>query len=235
MNKVFSIAIDGPSGAGKSTIAKKLANELDIMYLDTGALFRAVAYQALKLKVDPNDLEAVTEFIPEVELEINFVNKEQRVSINEKDVTDFIRTEEVSIAASDISVHPIIRNFILEKERELASKESFVLDGRDIGTVVLPKAEVKIFLSASPEIRAKRRYKDLEKQSDDEVEYQQVLADILKRDKQDSSRKTAPTKKAKDAVFLDSSNLTLAETLAQVKKIVKEKLLKNQGCYENDK
>ncbi|NLZ70978.1 MAG: (d)CMP kinase [Clostridiaceae bacterium] len=225
MKKNFSIAIDGPSGAGKSTIAKTLAKELNIMYLDTGALFRALAYQALEWDINPQDEKAVSEFLQNADLDIKFINQEQRVLINEEDVTDYIRSEAVSIAASDISVHPIIRNYILIKERELAAKESFILDGRDIGTVVLPDAEVKIFLSASPEIRAKRRLIDLQKKSKESVEYDQVLADIIKRDKQDSSRETAPTKKADDAIYIDSGELTLEETVNKVKEIIIKKLI----------
>ncbi len=223
MPKVFSIAIDGPSGAGKSTISKTLAAELGIMYLDTGALFRALAYAALENNVDPKSEQEVVEFLKHVALDISFENNEQQVFINQKNVTPFIRTEKISIAASDISVHPALRQYILLKERELSETESFILDGRDIGTVVLPHADVKIFLTASAEERARRRLIDLQS-AGQESNYEQVLADIKKRDEQDSNRVTAPTKKADDAVLVDSSQLTLSETIAEIKEIILEKL-----------
>ena len=175
------IAIDGPSGAGKSTLAKAIAGRLGIMYLDTGALFRALAYGALKAGLDPKSLDQVREYMERADLEVTFGKDGQHVFIQQEDVTSKIRTPEVSLAASDISVHPIVRDYILTKERELAKKESFVLDGRDIGTVVLPQADVKIFLTASAQARAGRRLIDLEK-SKAGVDYQQVLADLQQRD-----------------------------------------------------
>ena len=165
--KKISIAIDGPSGAGKSTVAKALAEEFNIMHLDTGALFRALAYTALKLNLNPKDEKNVACLLNQVDMCIIFEDKEQKVLINNEDVTPYLRSEEVSIAASDISVHPNLRNYVLEKERELSEQESFVLDGRDIGTVVLPDADVKIFLTASARDRARRRLKDLRKVNPD--------------------------------------------------------------------
>ncbi len=223
MSKIISIAIDGPSGAGKSTISKALAQELQMMYLDTGALFRALAYAALQEDVNPNDITEVTRFLPQVDLQIRFIDQCQRVLINGDDITDFIRTEAVSKAASDISKHPVIRNYILEKERALSRQESFILDGRDIGTVVLPNADVKIFLTASPEIRAERRFLDL-REIDAKTEYDQVLKDILARDEQDRSRATAPAVAAEDAIVIDSGNLSLDETIASIKQIILEKI-----------
>ena len=218
------IAIDGPSGAGKSTLAKAIAGRLGIMYLDTGALFRALAYGALKAGLDPKSLDQVREYMERVDLEVTFEKDGQHVFIQQEDVTSKIRTPEVSLAASDISVHPIVRDYILTKERELAKKESFVLDGRDIGTVVLPQADVKIFLTASAQARAGRRLIDLEK-SKAGVDYQQVLADLQQRDQQDKNRKTAPTRQADDAVLLDSTQLSLQETIDQAMAIIRDKLV----------
>lgn len=218
------IAIDGPSGAGKSTLAKAIAGRLGIMYLDTGALFRALAYGALKAGLDPKSLDQVREYMEKVDLEVTFGKDGQHVFIQQEDVTSKIRTPEVSLAASDISVHPIVRDYILTKERELAKKESFVLDGRDIGTVVLPQADVKIFLTASAQARAGRRLIDLEK-SKAGVDYQQVLADLQQRDQQDKNRKTAPTRQADDAVLLDSTHLSLQETIDQAMAIIRDKLV----------
>lgn len=223
MTKIFSIALDGPSGAGKSTIAKRIADELKIMYLDTGALFRALAYAALKNELDPKSEQAVHELLKQTTLDIIFENNEQQVLINQENVMPFIRTEKISIAASDISVHPELREYVLQKERALSEKESFILDGRDIGTVVLPNADVKIFLIASAEERAKRRLLDLQN-AGQKSNYEQVLADIKRRDEQDSNRATAPTKMADDAVLVDSSQLTLSETIAKIKKIILEKI-----------
>lgn len=220
MGKKLLIAIDGPSGAGKSTVARVLAEEFKIMHLDTGALFRALAYAALSSGLDPKDPGQSAELLKNVELKVIFEGKKQRVLINDEDITPFIRSEEVSLAASNISVHPPIREYVLLKERELSEEESFILDGRDIGTVVLPNADVKIFLEASPEIRAKRRLLDLRKAGDDGVQLEQVLEDIKKRDDQDSNRATAPTKKADDAILVDSSNLSLAETISTIKNII---------------
>ncbi|MDI9489912.1 MAG: (d)CMP kinase [Saccharofermentanales bacterium] len=224
MDRHFLIAIDGPSGAGKSTVAHALAEEFNIMHLDTGALFRALAYAALEAGLDSQDPDQSAALLDQVTLEIIFKDKKQKVLINGKDITSKIRTEEVSLAASNISVHPTVRNYILEKERELAEKESFVLDGRDIGTVVLPNADLKIFLLASPEIRAQRRLSDLLNAGISNTDYDQVLEDIKKRDAQDSNRDTAPTKKADDAILIDSSELSLEETISMIKDIVAKKL-----------
>lgn len=224
MDRHILIAIDGPSGSGKSTVAHALAEEFNIMHLDTGALFRALAYAALEAGLDSQDPDQSATLLDQVTLEIVFKDKKQKVLINGEDITSKIRTEEVSLAASNISVHPIVRNYILDKERELAEKESFVLDGRDIGTVVLPNADLKIFLLASPEIRAQRRLMDLLNAGISNTDYDQVLEDIKKRDAQDSNRETAPTKKADDAILIDSSELSLEETISMIKDIVAKKL-----------
>ncbi|MGB4610117.1 MAG: (d)CMP kinase [Saccharofermentanales bacterium] len=222
MQRRILIAIDGPSGAGKSTLAKAIAEKLDIMHLDTGALFRALGYAALQKGFDTHNSEQAAELVKKVELDIEFEGKKQKTLIDGQDVTPYLRTEDVSIAASNISVHPVIRDYILLQERQLAERESFVLDGRDIGTVVLPNADVKIFLTASPRVRAERRLQDLINAGDQHTKYEQVLQDIEKRDNQDSNRQTAPTRMAEDAVLIDSSNLTIEETVGRVLALVEQ-------------
>lgn len=222
MQRRILIAIDGPSGAGKSTLAKAIAEKLDIMHLDTGALFRALGYAALQKGFDTHNSEQAAELVKKVELDIEFEGKKQKTLIDGQDVTPYIRTEDVSIAASNISVHPVIRDYILLQERQLAERESFILDGRDIGTVVLPNADVKIFLTASPRVRAERRLQDLINAGDQNTKYEQVLQDIEKRDNQDSNRQTAPTRMAGDAVLIDSSNLTIEETVGRVLALVEQ-------------
>ncbi|NLM19062.1 MAG: (d)CMP kinase [Clostridiaceae bacterium] len=222
MQRKILIAIDGPSGAGKSTLAKAIAEKLDIMHLDTGALFRALGYAALKKGFDTRNSEQATKLVKEIELDVKFEGKSQKVLIDGRDVTPYIRTEDVSIAASNISVHSIVRDYVLLQERQLAEKESFVLDGRDIGTVVLPNADLKVFLTATPQVRAERRLLDLINAGDQNAEYEQVLRDIKKRDDQDSNRQTAPTRMADDAFLIDSSNLTIEETIAQMLALVEQ-------------
>lgn len=226
MRRKILIAIDGPSGAGKSTLAKAIAKKMDIMHLDTGALFRALGYAALRAGFEARNSEQAAELLKQIELDIEFEGKNQKVKINGKDVTSYIRTEEVSLAASNISVHPIVRDYILLLERQLAERESFVLDGRDIGTVVLPNADLKIFLTASPQVRAERRLIDLINAGDRNAEYEQVLHDIIKRDNQDSNRQTAPTRMADDAILIDSSKLTIEETVNQVLTLAEQLLRK---------
>ena len=222
MQRKILIAIDGPSGAGKSTLAKAIAEKLDIMHLDTGALFRALGYAALKKGFDTRNSEQATKLVKEIELDVKFEGKSQKVLIDGRDVTPYIRTEDVSIAASNISVHSIVRDYVLLQERQLAEKESFVLDGRDIGTVVLPNADLKVFLTATPQVRAERRLLDLINAGDQNAEYEQVLRDIKKRDDQDSNRQTAPTRMADDAFLIDSSNLTIEETVAQMLALIEQ-------------
>ena len=222
MQRKILIAIDGPSGAGKSTLAKAIAEKLDIMHLDTGALFRALGYAALKKGFDTRNSEQATKLVKEIELDVKFEGKSQKVLIDGRDVTPYIRTEDVSIAASNISVHSIVRDYVLLQERQLAEKESFALDGRDIGTVVLPNADLKVFLTATPQVRAERRLLDLINAGDQNAEYEQVLRDIKKRDDQDSNRQTAPTRMADDAFLIDSSNLTIEETVAQMLALIEQ-------------
>lgn len=208
----YSIAIDGPSGAGKSTLARALAETLGIGYLDTGAMYRALGFTALKRKLAPSDQEKIAKMLGEITLDIRFDAGVQRTLINGCDVSRFIRTPEVSMAASDISALPAARYFCVERQRALAGQASFVLDGRDIGTFVLPGADVKFFLTASFEERAKRRLADLHRQGISDT-FENVLAEMQVRDSQDSLRKLAPTRAADDAVIIDSTALSPEDVL----------------------
>ena len=216
------IAIDGPGGAGKSSLAKRVARELGIIYVDTGALYRNIGLYTLRKGIDPKDSEAVSALLPEINLELKFEDGKQVILLNGSDEGDAIRTGEVSMAASAVSAIPAVRAFLLEMQRETARRKSVIMDGRDIGTVILPDAEVKIFLTASPEARADRRYKELLARGQD-VTYESVYAEMVERDKNDSTRATAPCVPADDAIMLDNSKLTEEGTLKTVLKIVKKK------------
>jgi cytidylate kinase len=221
--KPISIAIDGPSGAGKSSIAKILANELGYLYIDTGALYRSVGYVALKHGGQPSDSDFVEKLLPSLNVELKHINGNQRVFVNNEDVSDKIRTPEVSMAASAVSAIPAVRKFLFDLQRETAKKSNVIMDGRDIGTVVLPDADVKIFLTASIEDRANRRFLEL-KSKGVETSFQDVLVDMKKRDFDDSNRKTAPLKKADDAVTVDTTGNTLEQSVAVIKKVINEQL-----------
>jgi len=220
----IAVAIDGPSGAGKSTVAKILAKELQFIYVDTGALYRAVGYTALKQGVSIYDAAAVEAMLPSLTVSLGYENGEQRVYVNGDDVTAFIRTPEVSEAASAVSAVPSVRQFLFELQQNMAKASSVIMDGRDIGTVVLPDAQVKIFLTASVEVRAKRRFDELIEKGMD-VTYEDVLSDMIQRDKRDSERATAPLKPAEDAVLVDTSDNTLEEAVARMRALVEEKLV----------
>ena len=220
----IAVAIDGPSGAGKSTVAKILAKELQFIYVDTGALYRAVGYTALKQGVSIYDAAAVEAMLPSLTVSLGYENGEQRVYVNGDDVTAFIRTPEVSEAASAVSAIPSVRQFLFELQQNMAKTSSVIMDGRDIGTVVLPDAQVKIFLTASVEVRAKRRFDELVEKGMD-VTYEDVLSDMIQRDKRDSERATAPLKPAEDAVLVDTSENTLEEAVARMRALVEEKLV----------
>ena len=223
-NKFRAIAIDGPAGAGKSTLAKRLAKELGYVYVDTGAIYRTVGYYIWLCGIGGRDADGVARLIDEVNVKIEYPGDGvQHMYLNGKDITDDIRTPEISSYASQVSAHKCVRDYLLETQRELARTHNVVMDGRDIGTVVLPDAQVKIFLTASPEVRAKRRHLELTEKGIKDT-YEKVLADMKQRDLQDSTRPIAPLKQAEDAVLLDSSLLTLEETLAAMKAIVGEKL-----------
>ncbi len=223
----INIAIDGPAGAGKSTIARRAASELGFIYADTGALYRSVAYYCISKGADVKNREEVISLLKEIVPEIRFINGIQHVFVNGTDVSDKIRTAEVSMATSDISVIPEVRTFLFELQRKIACENNVIMDGRDIGTVVLPEAQLKIFLTASPEARAARRYAEL-KDKTDAPSYEQVLADIVKRDRNDSSRETAPLKQAEDAVLLDTTELSLEQSVEAVISMIRD-ILNKEG------
>ena len=226
MAKKYSIAIDGPAGAGKSTIAKRLAAELGYHYVDTGAIYRTVAYFMDLLGVSPKDVDGVERYIDELTIEIEYDEEgKQHMIMNGMDVTDDIRTQEISQKASLVSAHAIVREMLLDMQQDVAKNYNVIMDGRDIGTVVLPKANVKIFLTASPEVRAKRRTDELLAKGQ-KVSYEQTLKDIQQRDYQDMNRPIAPLKQAKDAVLLDTSELSIEQVIAKMKEIIGKKLEK---------
>lgn len=219
-----SIAIDGPSGAGKSTLARLAAEALGFLYVDTGAIYRSVGLVALRAGVSSGDARAVAALLPGIRLELRHGGDGlQRMFVNGEDVTGELRRPEISTYASGVSAIPGVRAFLLDMQRDIAEKNDVVMDGRDIGTVVLPRADVKVFLFASPEERAARRFEDLKTQGED-ASFGQVLAQIELRDKNDSSRQVAPLKAAEDAVLLDTTGLPLEESLARLLFIIKEKL-----------
>lgn len=224
MAKTYSIAIDGPAGAGKSTIARQLAKELGFYYVDTGAIYRTVAYFMDILGVSPKDVDGVERYIDELTVEIQYDEEgKQHMIMNGQDVTDDIRTQDISQKASLVSAHAVVRDVLLDMQRDVAKKHNVIMDGRDIGTVVLPKADVKIFLTASAEVRAQRRCDELNAKGQKSA-FQQVLKDIQQRDYQDTHREIAPLKQAKDAVKLDTSELDIPGVMAAIKKIIGEKI-----------
>ncbi len=219
----ISIAIDGPSGAGKSTLARRLAEKLGYTYVDTGALYRAVGLFVLRQNIDPKDGEAVAAALPQLQVSLRFINGEQHVYLDGEDVSAEIRLHEVSQYASLVSAIPAVRQFLFDTQRKMAEEQNVVMDGRDIGTVVLPFADVKIFLTASAEVRAGRRFAELQ-QRGQELTFEQVLSDINRRDEQDSNREIAPLKPAPDSVIVDNSLCSLEESLALLYKTVTERL-----------
>ncbi len=226
MAKTISIAIDGPAGAGKSTIAKRLARELDYYYVDTGAIYRTVAYFMDLLGVAPKDVDGVSRYIDELTVEIEYDEDGlQHMIMNGMDVTDDIRTPDISQKASLISAHAVVRDMLLDMQRDVAKKHNVIMDGRDIGTVVLPRANVKIFLTASAEVRAQRRHLELQAKGSKDS-YEKVLADIKLRDHQDSTREIAPLKQAKDAVLVDSSEMDVDAVISAIRQIVLQKVEK---------
>ena len=220
---MVSIAIDGPSGAGKSTLAKRLAKELGYIYVDTGAMYRSIGLYALRQGVDPKNADAVQALLPDIQLDIRLQDGSQHVYLNGEDVSTDIRAEAVGMAASAVSAHPAVRAFLLDTQRNLAKGQNILMDGRDIGTVVLPDATVKIFLTASPEARAERRRKELEEKGQP-ADFATVLADIQQRDYQDTHRAVAPLKQAQDAVLVDSSDIDFEQTFALLKKTILERI-----------
>ena len=220
---MINIAIDGPAGAGKSTIARKLAAELGYIYVDTGALYRAVGVNAMRKGADTKNIQQVTESLGSADVSLRFVDGEQRVFLGDEDVSLAIRTPEASMAASNVSAIPAVREFLFDLQRNIAASNNCIMDGRDIGTVVLPDAQVKIFLTASAEVRAKRRYDELLAKGM-QADYTQVLEEMVQRDYQDSHREIAPLKQADDAVLVDTSEMNLEQVLDTLNKIVKEKM-----------
>lgn len=217
---MFAVAIDGPAGAGKSSIAKAAAKELGFVYVDTGALYRTIALYLLEHQIAPEDRLGVEAALPEISIDLSYGPQGQRMFLCGEDVTDRIRTPEVSMATSTSSAIPAVRAFLLELQRDLARKNNVLMDGRDIGTTVLPDAQLKIFLTASPEERARRRVKQL-REAGQEVEYEAVFQDIVKRDYQDSHRAAAPMKQAEDALLVDTSDLTFQQSVEKIVSLVK--------------
>lgn len=216
---MISVAIDGPSGAGKSTLAKRLAKELGYLYVDTGAMYRSIGLFALRKGVDPKDEAAVTALLPQIQIELRYVNGAQRVLLCGEDVSEAIRAENVGMATSAVSAHPPVRAFLLELQRGMARTHDILMDGRDIGTVILPNASVKIFLTASAEARATRRFRELQEKGMD-TDFETVLEDIRRRDYQDSHRATAPLRQAEDAVLVDTSEMDLEESFQALKSLI---------------
>ncbi len=216
---MISIAIDGPSGAGKSSLAKRLAAELGYVYVDTGAMYRAIGLYALRAGQNTRDAAAVAALLPAIRLDIRAGQGAQQVLLNGEDVTAAVRQEAVGMAASDVSAHPAVREFLLATQRALAERSNVLMDGRDIGTVVLPNATVKIYLTATPQARAQRRLAELQARGE-AADYDTVLADICRRDDQDTHRAVAPLRQAADAIRLDTSDIGLEESYQLLKRTV---------------
>ncbi len=224
---MINIAIDGPAGAGKSTVAKALATRLGYIYVDTGALYRTVAVHLIDNKIDETDEKTVSDSLKNITVDMKHFDDGQHVFLGEKDVTDIIRTPEISMIASTASKVPDVRKFLFDLQLDFAKNNNVIMDGRDIGTVVLPNAQVKIFLTASAKERAKRRVLDLKSKGTD-VDFETVLKDITDRDYQDANREIAPLKPADDAVYLDTSSLEFDEVVEEILKIIKEKGVSNE-------
>lgn len=220
---MFKIAIDGPSGAGKSTIAKRVAKELGFIYIDTGAMYRTAALACLRKGINIKEFpQKAIEIVNNISIDIEYINGSLRIFLDNEDVSDKIRTPDVSMGASDVSAILAVRERLVAFQRELSGTKNVIMDGRDIGTHVLPDADVKIFLTANPEIRAERRYKEMLEKGID-VSFSQVLEDIKTRDLQDSTRAASPLKKAADAVELNTSDLTFEDSVSAVIKIINNK------------
>nr|WP_317412250.1 (d)CMP kinase [uncultured Solibaculum sp.] len=220
---MIAIAIDGPAGAGKSSIARKVAANLGYIYVDTGALYRTIGYAALRDGLDPKDERAVVGLLPSIKVELAFADGEQQVLLNGENVSGCIRTPEVSMAASAVSAMPPVRDFLFSLQQDMAKTHDVIMDGRDIGTKVLPWAQVKIFLTASPEERARRRYEELVEKGQD-VRYEDVLEDMRQRDYNDSHRAVAPLKPAEDAVVVDTTGNEFEQSVNILTNLIKERL-----------
>ena len=223
MAKTINIAIDGPSGSGKSTLAKGLASALGYIYIDTGAMYRAIGLYAAQHGLEITDKEGVIALLPEIQLELRFEEGAQHILVNGQDVSGLIRTESASMWASAVSAIPEVRTFLLEFQRSFAKANNVLMDGRDIGTVVLPKANVKIFLTASPEVRAKRRTEELTAKGQ-KANYERILQEIKQRDYQDTHREVAPLKLARDSIKVDTSEMDIDQVIEEIKTIVGKKI-----------
>lgn len=222
---MISIAIDGPSGAGKSTISRTVAGKLGYLYVDTGALYRTIGLYVLRNGSDPKNEQQVQTLLPQLQVNMGYQDGIQQMFLQGENVTDQIRTPEVSMAASGVSAHSCVRAYLLDLQRRLARENNVIMDGRDIGTVVLPDANVKIFLTASSAVRAKRRFNELIAKGED-ITYEKVLDDVEKRDYADSHRAISPLKQAEDAIIADTSELNFEESVALIQKIIAEHLEK---------
>ena len=218
---MLNVAIDGPAGAGKSSVAREVASRHRLLYLDTGALYRAVGLRALEAGADTRDEAAVEALLPETDIALRFADGEQRVLLGGRDVSEEIRTQPVAMAASDVSAMPAVRAFLLELQRDIAAKNNCVMDGRDIGTVILPNADIKIFLTASAEERAIRRVKQLANKGI-EADYATVIEEIRRRDEQDSTREISPLRPAPDACVVDSTNMTFEQVVTLISGMIGE-------------
>ena len=222
--KIFAVAIDGPGGAGKSSIARTIARELGILYVDTGAIYRSVGYHVFQKGLDPQNAEQVISLLPDTNIEMAYGEDGlQRMYLNGEDVTDQIRLQEMSMYASGVSAIPEVRAFLMEMQRSMARRSSVVMDGRDIGTVVLPDAEVKIFLTADLEVRAKRRFKELQERGTP-ADFEQLMEEMRQRDYKDSHRETAPLKAAEDAIIVDTTALDFSGSCRKIMEIIRERV-----------
>lgn len=216
---IINCAIDGPSGAGKSTIAKAVAKRLGYVYVDTGAMYRAIGLYAVRAGADTKNRDLIVPLLASISVELKYVEGSQRVILNGEDVSEDIRTPEISMAASDVSAIPEVRSFLLELQRSIARKNSIIMDGRDIGTVILPNADVKVFMTASAEERADRRFKELKEKGQD-VKYEDILRDINQRDYNDTHRAVSPLKKADDAVEIDTTGMSIDEVADRIEELI---------------
>lgn len=219
---MINVALDGPGGAGKSTIARAVAAELGFIYVDTGALYRAVGLNALRHGIDTRNIDGIIKMLDKTDVSLKFINGEQRVMLGDEDVSTDIRLPEASMAASNVSAIPAVRQFLFDLQRKIAAENNCLMDGRDIGTVVLPDADLKVFMTASPETRARRRYDELREKGEN-VRFEEVLDELNKRDYQDTHREIAPLKQADDAILLDTSDLSFDEVKEKLLSMIKEK------------
>lgn len=226
--KNFDVAIDGPSGAGKSSLARRCAAELGLLYVDTGAIYRTVGLAAWRRGLDCKDEQAVASILPELDIRLGYVDGEQRMFLNGEDVSGEIRMPEISMCASDVSAHAAVRDFLMEMQRKLARENRVIMDGRDIGTVVLPEARLKIYLTASPEARAQRRMKEMVAKGV-ETSFEEVLQDIIRRDEQDMSREVAPLRRAEDAVLVDTTEIDFEGSFQLLCSIIRERMAEEEA------